>query len=227
MLSLFITLATLAANTSTKEIKFRALCLAHPELELGVRDAEGKIETFKVYAHTLSSEKTTSASEGKILLLRAEKNLAGKINWKPFVSAKVPAALGSIILIISGEQAAPKTTVVSDPVEKAQGGSFRFFNTCPYAVGINLAGFKKILASGTETFCLPNLAHATYGQGQLFTSDQSSGWRAAGGMRWLHLNDIRTLWFIAPDPSNPNLVTVHGIEERVQGPTCTISLTNL
>jgi len=218
MLSFLITLTTLATNTSTKEIKFKALCLDQAELELGIRDAKGKIEPFKVYAHTLSSEKIVSAREGKIFLLSAEKGLAGKVNWNLFAAAEVPAALGSVILIISGDQTAPKTTIVSDPPERAKGGSLRFLNTCPYAVGINLLGFKKILASGTETFCQPSLDHESYGQGEFFTSNLGGGWRSAGGIRWLQLNDIRTLWFITPDPHNPNLVTVHGIEEKVRNP---------
>jgi hypothetical protein len=224
MLSFLITLTTLATNTSAKEIKFKALCLNQAELELGIRDAKGKIETIKVYAHTLSSEKTVLSHEGKISLLSAEKSLSGKVNWNPFVATEVPAALSSIILIISGDETTPKATIVSDPPERAQGGSLRFLNTCPYAVGINLPGLKKILASGTETFCRPSLDHETYVQSQFFTSNLGGGWRAAGGVRWLHLNDIRTLWFITPDPQNPNLVTVHGIEEKVFSPTLTASL---
>jgi hypothetical protein len=217
MLSFFITLATLAANTSAKEIKFRALCLDQPELELGIRDAKGKIETFKVYAHTLSPEKTTSTRAGKISLLSADKSLPGKVNWKPFASAEVPTAVSSVVLIISGDLTAPRATIISDPPERAQGGSLRFLNTCPYAVGINFPGFKKILASGTETFCRPSLDHESYGQGQFYTY-LGGGWRAAGGIRWLQLNDIRTFWFISPDPHDPNLVTVHGIEEKVLQP---------
>ncbi len=224
MLSFLITLATLATNTSTKEIKFKALCLDQAELELGVRDAKGKIEPFKVYAHTLSSEKTVSSREGKIFLLSAKKSLSGEVNWNPFATAEVPAALSSVILIISGDQTAPKTTIVSDPPERAQGGSLRFLNTCPFAVGINLPGFKKILASGAETFCRPILDHESYGQGQFFTSNLGGGWRSAGGIRWLQLNDIRTLWFIAPDPHNPNLVAVHGIEEKVCNPALATAL---
>ncbi len=219
MLSFFITLATLAANTSAKEIKFRALCLNQPELELGIRDATGKIESFKVYAHALSPEKITLARAGKILLLSIDKSLAGKVNWKPFLTAEVSTTVSSVVLIISGEPTAPKTTIVSDPPERVQGGSLRLLNTCPYAVGINLPGFKKILASGTETFFQPSLDHESYGQGQFYTSNQSGGWRAAGGIRWLQLNDIRTFWFIAPDPHDSNLVTVHGIEEKVPHPT--------
>ncbi len=219
MLSFFITLATLAANSSAKEIKFRALCLDQAEMELGIRNPKGQIETFKVYAHALSPEKTVSSNAGKISLLSTDKNLSGKVNWHPFVTTKVPPTLSSIILIISGDLTAPRTTIVPDSLACAQGGSLRFLNTCPYAVGINLPGFKRILASGTETLCRPNIDHESYGQGQFFTSNLGDGWRAAGGVRWLQLNDIRTFWFIAPDPQNPNLVTVHGIEEKVPNPT--------
>lgn len=219
MLSHFITFATLVTNAATKEIKFRALSLHQPEIELGVRGPKGVVESFKVYAHTLSSEKTITTREGRISLLSVEKNSAGKINWKPFTCVEIPSAQSSVILIISGDNAAPQATVVADPLERALGGSLRLFNTCPYAVGISLPGFKKILARGTETFYLPNLSQETYGQGQFFTANLGGGWRAAGGIRWLQLNDTRTLWFIAPDPNNSNLVTVRGIEERVRSST--------
>ncbi len=216
MISFFVALAALASSASAKEIKFKALSLSQPEIEIGFKNSKGKIDVFTVYAHALSSEKTVTTKERKIVLLTAERNSSGKINWATYATADVPPDLDSVILILSGDASHPKATIVSDPPEKSQGGSLRFLNTCPYSVGINLPGFKKILASGTETFCKPSLSHETYGQGQLFTSNDSSGWRPAGGMRWLQLNDVRTLWFIAPDPNNFNLVTVHGIEESAR-----------
>lgn len=216
MFSHFITLATLLSNTTVQELKLKALSLNHPELELGVRDAKGKIETFKVYSHTLSAAKSVFTRAGKITLLAVDKNSPEKNNWKTYATASIPPDLSSIILILSGDEARPQITVVADPLEKTHGGSLRFFNTCPYPVGINLPGFKKILASGTETFCQPDLRPESYGQGQFFTSNLGGGWRPAGGIRWLHLNDIRTLWFIAPDPHNSNLVTLRGVEELVK-----------
>lgn len=224
MISFFVALVTLASNDSNKEIKFKALSLTQPEMELGIKDARGKIDIIKVYGHTLSSEKTVISKDRKIVLWAAEKNSAGKTNWSTYAMADAPLELNSLILIISGGASRGKITVVSDPPEQSKGGSLRFFNTCPYSVGINLLGSKKILASGTEAFFKPNLNNDTYGQGQFFTSYLGGGWRPAGGIRWLQLNDVRTLWFIAPDPNNSNLVTVRGIEESTQNSVAAPSL---
>jgi hypothetical protein len=224
MISFFIALAALASNASTKEIKFKALSLSQPEIEIGIKNSKGKIDVFTVYAHALSSEKVITTSERKIVLLMADRSLSGKINWSTYATADVPPDLDSVILILSGDANHPKTTIVADAPEQSQGGSLRFLNACPYPVGINLPGFKKILASGTETLCKPSIKHETYGQGQLFTSNTGGGWRPAGGMRWLQLNDVRTLWFIAPDPNNESLVTVHGIEESVRSNWATPTL---
>ena len=218
MLSFLITLATLVSNTSTQEVRFKALCLNQPEVELAILDAKGQIETFKVYAHTLTTEKITSVREGKITLLGAEVNSDGKTIWVPRASANIPPTLNNVIIILTGDPICPKVSIVADGPEKLQGGSLRFFNTCPYAIGISLPGLKKILLSGSEVFFKSNLLSEGYGQGQFFTSNQNGGWRHAGGMRWLQLNDSRTLWFIAPDPNNFNLVTIHGIEEPLSEP---------
>ena len=62
------------------------------------------------------------------------------------------------------------------------------------------------------------------GKANFFTSNLGGGWRSAGGIRWLQLNDIRTLWFITPDPHNPNLVAVRSIEEKVYSPALAAAL---
>jgi hypothetical protein len=82
-------------------------------------------------------------------------------------------------------------------------------------LAINFPGLKTVLNPGADILYQPEVKGKDYGQGQFLLCDASGAWNPAGGMRWIQLDNARTLWFIVPHYNDPNLVMTRGISEQV------------
>lgn len=234
MLSALFILAVVSPVEELPEIKFRALSFNEPVIELAIVDAQkpeangsaskggGKDknnspagEPLKVYNVSLTEEKKIHYADGRLTFYKATTNPDGTTTLSPFVDAIVPTPDSSYIAIISGSSDKPTLQLVPDSPEKMAAGSMRFFNVCKTRLGLNFPGLKKVLQPGEDMLYQPPVKGSDYGQGQFLLTDEKGEWNPAGGMRWIQLDDSRTLWFIVPHYNDPCLVMTRGISERV------------
>ena len=234
MLCALFILAVASPVEELPEIKFRALSFNEPVIELAIVDAQklkeklsaakgnGKdnkdsppFEPLKVYGVSLTEEKKTHYAEGKLTFYKVNTDPDGVTTLTPFVEAVVPNPDTPYIAIISGSSDKPTLQLVPDSPEKMAAGSMRFFNVCKARLGLNFPGLKKVLSPSEDILYQPPVKGSDYGQGQFLLCDVKGEWNPAGGMRWIQLDDSRTLWFIVPHFNDPNLVMTRGISERV------------
>ena len=172
-------------------------------------------EPLKVFNLSLTEEKKIHYADGKLTFYKANTDPDGVTTLTPFVEAVIPSPDTPYIAIISGSSDKPTLHLVPDSPEKMAAGSMRFFNVCKARLAVNFPGLKKVLSPGEDLFYQPEVKAADYGQGQFLICDEKGEWKIAGAMRWIQLEKFRTLWFIIPHPSNPNLVRTKGIQEKV------------
>ena len=234
MLSALFILAAASPVEELPEIKFRALSFNEPVIELAIVDAQkpdakestsksnGKdkkdsppFEPLKVYNVSLTEEKKIHYADGKLTFYKANTDPDGTTTLSTFVDVVVPAPDSSYIAIISGSSDKPTLQLVPDSPEKMAAGSMRFFNVCKTRLGLNFPGLKIVLSPGEDMLYQPPIKGSDYGQGQFLLCDEKGEWNPAGGMRWIQLNDSRTLWFIVPHYNDPCLVMTRGISERI------------
>ncbi len=234
MLSALLIFAAATPVQELPEIKFRALSFNEPVIELAIvdpqkTDANGsasksngkdkkeapQFEPLKVYNVSLTEEKSIHYADGRLTFYKATTNPDGTTTLSTFVDAIVPTPDSSYIAIISGTTDKPTLQLVPDSPEKMAAGSMRFFNVCKTRLGLNFPGLKKVLTPGEDMLYQPPIKGADYGQGQFLLCNEKGEWNPAGGMRWIQLDDSRTLWFIVPHFNDSNLVMTRGISERV------------
>ena len=234
MLSALLIFAAATPVQELPEIKFRALSFNEPVIELVIVDPKkveasasaskgnGKDkkdspagEPLKVYGVSLTQEKKTHYADGRLTFYKAITNPDGTTTLSTFVDAIGPTPDSSYIAIISGTTDKPTLQLVPDSPEKMAAGSMRFFNVCKTRLGLNFPGLKKVLTPGEDMLYQPPIKGADYGQGQFLLCNEKGEWNPAGGMRWIQLDDSRTLWFIVPHFNDSNLVMTRGISERV------------
>ena len=208
-------LSFLAATTAPAPVaEVRLLSFDSPRLEVSVEDREGKVTPLVVYSHTLTHGVNVRCHEGRLTLFREGKDAEGKPTRTPLASATVPPEGGTFLGIVQGSGDTLGLALIPDTGNRVGGGSMRFFNLCNKPLGLNFPGLRQVLAPGKDLVLKPDVQPSDYGQGQFLLVDGEE-WKVAGGIRWLHLDDIRTFWFVLMDPGMQGVVRVRGIEERI------------
>lgn len=217
-------LSILAATTApTPQVEFRAMSFDEPSVEVFLVDApaskEAKPEArgLTLYSHALTHAVRQRCPENRLVLHRKVTDAEGKPAYLPLASAPVPPEGGTFLAILHGTGTSVGLSLVPDTGTEGAGGTLRFFNLCPTPVALSFPGMQQVVAPSKQAVLRPAVKAEDYGQGQFFLPDGQE-WRAAGGLRWLQLEDIRTLWFILPAPGQPGIVTLRGIEERIDAP---------
>lgn len=222
-MSLILSVFTLAAATPpppAPEVAFRCLSFDDAQIEVAVMDHKNKPVIFQAHSHAFSHEIKARCEEQTLVIYKADPEVSGlektkeDREWIPLASARVPEGTSRFIAVLHRNQGRIALSLIPDPDNPAAAGSMRFFNLCQQQVGIEFPGKRQVLEPGKETLFRPQIAHEAYGQGRLFCLDEGQ-WRLAGGMRWLQLDDIRSIWFILPTPGQLGTVTLRGIEERI------------
>lgn len=225
-------LSILAATSApTPQVEFRAMSFDEPSVEVFLVDApaprEGRPEPkteskseargLSLYSHALTHAVRARCPESRLTFHRRTRDAEGRETYQPLASAPVPAEGGTFLAILHGSSGNYGLSLVPDTGTEGAGGTLRFFNLCPTPVAMSFPGMRQVIAPTKQVLLRPPVKAEDYGQGQFFLPDGEE-WRAAGGLRWLQLEDIRTLWFILPAPGQPGIVTLRGIEERIVPP---------
>lgn len=206
--------ALLAATPTTPVVEVRALSFDEPRIALAVEDDAGKPQPFVLHSHALTHGVKVRCPEARLTLFREGKDAEGKPTLLPAVSAAVPPEGGTFLAVVHGRGERLAMTLIPDTGNRTGGGTLRFFNLCDRPLGLNFPGAREVLPPGRDFLLRPAVKAEDYGQGQFLLADGEE-WKVAGGLRWLHLEDVRTLWFVMPDPSTPGTVAFRGIEERI------------
>ncbi len=208
-------LSFIAATTAPAPVaEVRLLSFDSPRLEVSVEDREGKVTPLVVYSHALTHGVSVRCAESRLTLFREDKDPEGKAIRVTLASAPVPPEGGTFLGIVQGTGPTLSLALIPDTGNRVGGGSMRFFNLCNKPLGLNFPGLRQVLAPGKDLVLKPDVQPNDYGQGQFLLVDGEE-WKVAGGIRWLHLDDIRTFWFVLLDPGMPGVVRVRGIEERI------------
>ena len=206
--------ALLAATPATPVVEVRALSFDEPRIALAVEDEAGKPAPITVHSHALTHGLKVRCPEGRLTFFREGKDAEGKPSLVPAVSAAVPPAGGTFVAIIHGRGERLAMSLVPDTGNRIGGGTLRFFNLCNRPLGLDFPGAREVLPAGRDFLLRPAVKADEYGQGR-FLLAEGEEWKVAGGLRWLQLEDVRSLWFVMPDPSQPGIVVFRGIEERI------------
>lgn len=215
MIAHLLMLGALAPDPGSTQITLKAMTFDVPESEVMVLDSAGRPEPITLYSHSLSEPLVCRTREGKLTFFRRPKTEDPKEPLVPLASVPAPPADGKYIVILSGAGDAFRLNLIADGGGAAAAGTIRFFNLCPRPVGLSIPGIRRVLPSGQEFTAHPQVKAQQYGQAQFFMPDEGGDWRLAGGLRWLQLDDIRSLLFLVPAPGEEGIIKVRGVEERV------------
>ncbi len=225
LLPLLIFLAASEPAGTTVEVKLRALAFDSPVLHLGLSTAHGgkKDQPLEVYGHAWTQEYTVACKEGVLKILRPTIDEKGKPAYADYASTTVPPAGGRMLLIINGTQAKGSLALLPDDALASAGGSMRFFNLTSKPLRVVLPGGEYPLPPGGNALLRPTVKDEIYGQGQIL-AERDGAWQTARSLRWLQQDDVRTFYFILPEPHDPTQVRLRGIEERILKETLTSPL---
>jgi hypothetical protein len=218
-------LSILAATASpTPQVEFRAMSFDEPSMEVYLlespaskeaKESKPEARALALYSHALTHAVRTRCPESRLTFHRKVTDAEGKVAYLPLASAAVPPEGGTFLAILHGSAGNHGLSLVPDTGTEGAGGTLRFFNLCPTPLALSFPGLREVIAPSKQALLRPPVKSEDYGQGQFFLPDGDE-WRVAGGLRWLQLDDIRTLWFILPAPGQPGIVTLRGIEERIE-----------
>lgn len=219
MIAHLLILGALSADPDAAQVSVKLMSFDDPQMELAVLNAEGQPEPVTLYAHALSEPITTRCKEGKFTVFRRPKTADPKEVLIPVATSPLPAGATKLIAIVSGSDDKARLNLILDNGGSAAAGTIRFFNLCPNSVGLSMPGVRRILPSGQEITLHPQVKPAQYGQAQFFLPGEDGDWLVAGGLRWLQLEDIRSILFLLPAPGEEGQIKVRGIEERIAAET--------
>jgi hypothetical protein len=215
MIAYLLMLGALTPESGSTQITLKAMTFDVPETEVVILDPAGRPEPITLYSHALSEPIVCRTKEGKLTFYRKPKTEDPKEPLVPLASLPAPPAEGKYIAILSGVGEATRLNLIADGGGAAAAGTIRFFNLCPQPVGLSVPGARRVLPSGQEFTVRPQVKAQQYGQAQFFLPGEGGDWHLAGGLRWLQLDDIRSLLFLVPAPGEEGIIKVRGVEERV------------
>lgn len=215
MIAYLLMLGALTPESESTQITLKAMSFDLPEAEVVILDPAGRPAPVTLYSHALSEPIICRTKEGKLTFFRKPKTADPKEPLVPLASLPAPPENGKYIAILSGAGETSRLSLIADGGGAAAAGTIRFFNLCPQPVGLSAPGVKRVLPSGQEFTVRPQVKAQQYGQAQFFLPGEDGDWRLAGGLRWLQLDDIRSLLFLVPAPGEEGIIKVRGVEERV------------
>lgn len=215
---MWMSLVIFAASLPTPEatpVSVKLMSFDAPQREVIVVDEAGKPAAVKLYSHSLTSPISSQAKAGKFSVFSAPESPDPKAPPVALATADIPPGETKLIAIVSGMGDATRLNLIPDHSGVAAAGTLRFFNLCPKPVGLSLPGEHQVIPAGKDLVIHPKVKASEYGQAQLFLPQEDAGWQVAGGMRWLQLEDIRSILFLLPAPGEPGMIVIRGIEERI------------
>lgn len=217
-------IAAVAAAEEPRTVKVKFLSFDVPECEIAIRNPAGRAENLTIHAHALSEPRAVLAEDGQLRLFRplAKPATVDKpatvAEPEPLIAVALPPGEANLIAILSGAGPTLRLSLAADNMTSHKAGTIRFFNLCRQPVGLNLAGARQVIASGKDLVLNPSTKPQEYGQAQFLLADENAQWKTAGGMRWLQLEDVRSILFLLHAPDESGTVLVRGIEEKMPPP---------
>lgn len=210
-----VILAAALPDSEAIPVTVKLMSFDDPHREVAVLNAAGKPVPIQLYSHSLTAAISSQAKSGKFSVFGKPIDQDPKPPLPVLASAELPAGERKLIGIVSGAGAATRLNLVPDQGGVNAAGTIRIFNLCPQPVGLTMPGDRQIIPSGKEITLRPKVKPYEYGQAQFFLPNSEYGWLVAGGLRWLQLQDIRSILFLLPAPGDAGMIVVRGIEERI------------
>ena len=228
-------LSALATSVSPgPEIEIRAMSFDVPTAQVFLVEPAASagpnekplIRPVYLYANSLTPAVRVRCASGKLVFHKVVVDVKGEPSYVPIAATDVPAEGGQFLAILLGSEGQYSLALIPDTGTKGAGGTQRFFNLCPTSIGLDFPGAQQVLPPRGQLLLNQNMIKPQeYGQGRILIHD-GEAWQPAGGLRWLQLEDIRTLWFIMPALGQPGHVHIRGIEERIDAPL-TVATTSI
>lgn len=210
-----VILAAILPDPEAVPVTVKWMSFDEPQRETVILDAAGKPETVQLYSHSLSPPITCQARGGMLSVYHKPTSPDPKSPVVVEATAALPPGEIKLIALLAGSGKATRLHLIPDRSGASAAGTLRFFNLCPEPLGLSLPGDRQVIPSGRELVVHPKVKPSDYGQAQFFLPNEDSVWEVAGGLRWLQLNDIRSLLFLLPAPGEPGMIVIRGIEERI------------
>lgn len=211
----FVMLAAVLPDPEAIPVTVKLMSFDDPQREVAVLNAAGKPVPIQLYSHSLTAAITSQAKAGKFSVFGKPTDQDPKTPHPVLASATLPPGETKLIAIVSGAGASTRLNLVPDKTTENAAGTIRFFNLCPQPVGLSMPGERRVIPSGQDITLQPKVKPSEYGQAQFFLPNEDDGWQVAGGLRWLQLQDIRSLLFLLPAPGDAGMIVVRGVEERI------------
>jgi hypothetical protein len=211
----FIMLAAVLPDPEAIPVSVKLMSFDDPQREVAVLNAAGKPVVIQLYSHSLTAAITSQVKAGKFSVFGKPADQDPKSPYPVLASAALPPGENKLIAIVSGAGAATRISLVPDKTTDDAAGTIRFFNLCPQPVGLSMPGERRVIPSGKDITLKPKVKPSEYGQAQFFLPNEDDGWQVAGGLRWLQLQDIRSILFLLPAPGDTGMIVVRGVEERI------------
>ena len=210
-----VMLAAALPDPEAIPVTVKLMSFDDPQREVAVLNPAGKPVSVQLYSHSLTAAISSQAKAGKFSVFGKPADQDPKAPLPVLASAVLPVGERKLIGIVSGAGAATRLSLVPDQTSDNAAGTIRFFNLCPQPVGLTMPGERQIIPSGKEITLRPKVKPSEYGQAQFFLPNADDGWQVAGGLRWLQLEDIRSILFLLPAPGDAGMIVIRGIEERI------------
>jgi hypothetical protein len=211
----FIMLAAVLPDPEAIPVSVKLMSFDDPQREVAVLNAAGKPEAILLYSHSLTPTIVSQAKAGKFSIFSKPSSPDPKAPLRVLAAADLPPGEDKLIAILSGAGDSIRLNLIPDNSGTSAAGTLRFFNLCPKPVGLSLPGERQVIPAGKELVIHPKVKPSEYGQAQFFLPKEDEGWQVAGGLRWLQLEDIRSILFLLPAPGDPGIIVIRGVEERI------------
>lgn len=202
----------LATPTPDRVVEVRFLSLDAAALEAAVTDSRGARVTIPIHAHALTPGMRVRCRAGRLALFGSPAPTDGGAASSPTASAPVPTQGGAFLGLVQDH--GRRLTLLPDGDPRTQRGAMRFLNLCGEPLGLDFPGARRVLQAGEDVVLTPAVGARLHGHGRFYLVE-GDRWRPAGNLRWLQLDDTRTLWLVLPVPDAAGTVRVRGIEERL------------
>lgn len=211
----FIMLAAVLPDPEAIPVTVKLMSFDDPQREVAVLNAAGKPVPIQLYSHSLTVAINSQAKAGKFSVFGKPADQDPKAPLLVLAAADLPPGEDKLIAIVSGVGASTRLSLIPDKTTENAAGTIRFFNLCPHPVGLSMPGERQVIPPGKEITLRPKVKHSEYGQAQFFLPKEDEGWQVAGGLRWLQLEDIRSILFLLPAPGDTGMIVIRGVEERI------------
>jgi hypothetical protein len=215
MLIHLLMLGAVAPDPGAAQVTLKLMSFDEPQMEVTMMNAEGRPAPVTLFSHALTEPLDSRCHERRLTVYQKAKTEDPKEPLVPLASSPLPASGARFIAIISGSGSSTRLNLIPDNGGAAAAGTIRFFNLCPKPVGLSMPGTRRVLPSGQELTLHPEVKAEQYGQAQFFLPNEGGDWQVAGGLRWLQMEDIRSILFLMPAPGEEGLIKVRGVEERI------------